>query len=563
MNAGHDDKNNAKYDEIINMEYKGSKRKNKMSREGRAAQFAPFAALTGFDDAIREAGKGFVAFLVASAVILSLLGGALGGGRKSISADSEEPFFTDVIDSGKFWFEPVYWGASNGIVMGYNDGTFGPGKQCTRAQMVTFIWRLAGKPEPSNKDNPFSDVKSSDYYYKACLWGSENGIVMGYNDGTFRPGNRCLRNQAVTFLWRFAGCPEPSSAESPFKDVKESDYFYKAVLWGSEMKIVAGYPEEGLFKPKGDCLRRQMVTFLHKFAKLALDGKIKTILSAAGLKADGSYNKDLMDDARNVEAPKMSSSMSVQNGLKIFWKAVDGYEVRYNVYRKTGSGEWKKIAEVTGTSYVDKDAKEETSYSYKVTATVCKGTESKDSNVLADVVYDKVNSYYSGFTDYCIGLMDTKGNDYSDGHTLVKYYEKPYLITDENGSFAGDGGVFMYRSKVVPYKTGASLSGMDCLGLQTFLARSYFKINLTQSRSQYKAGREISIDELRPGDLLCADPGYNPDHGYTYMYCGKDPDTGYDLVMTTNKRHGKLYMLYFDVAKFVADDDKCLRRITK
>jgi hypothetical protein len=549
-----------KYSEIIDMEYHGSRRKEKLSKDARGAQFAPFAALTGFDDSIKEAGKNLIAFIVCAALMLGIITGACSS--EVFAATEDLPFFSDVIDDSDFWFTPVYWGASNGIVMGYDDGTFGPAKQCTRAQMVTFIWRLAGKPEPKTKKSPFTDIKTSDYYYKACLWGNENKIVMGYDDHTFRPGNKCLRNQAVTFLWRFAGSPEPDTDKSPFEDVKKTDYFYKAVLWGAEQKIVAGYPEEGLFKPKGDCLRRQMVTFLYKFAKLASDKKIKPVSLSSKLTMKASYDQDQMKDARTIDTPQIIRGASVNGGLKIVWEEVMGYNVKYHLYRKDKSTDWKKIKTLSETSYVDKEVKAGTEYSYRITASVVKGSESPYSET-KKFKYSKVDSKYAGFTDYCIGLMDTKGNDYSDGSSLVKYYEKPYIQKDKDGSFAGDNGVFMYRSVKVPYKSGgASLKGMDCLGLQVFLAKSYFNINLTHSNKQYLAGKKISLDEIRPGDLLCAEKGYNPDHGYTYMYCGKDPETGYDLVMTTNKRHCKLYMIYFDVVAWDKDEDKCIRRIT-
>ena len=558
----NDTKVNEKYKDIIGREYKGSSRKNKMSPEARAAQFAPFAALTGFDDSIKEAGKNLLVFIVASAIALGLIV-SVPDPDAGVRAYGEGPFFKDVIDEGDFWFTPAYWGANNGIVMGYNDGTFGPEKQCTRAQMVTFIWRLAGKPEPQTEDSPFSDIKESDYFYKACLWGNENEIVMGYNDGSFRPGNKCLRNQAVTFLWRFAGKPEPETEESPFKDIKESDYFYKAVLWGVEKKIVAGYPSEGKFKPKGECLRRQMVTFLYKFARTATEGDITPISVASDLTMDAGYDKDQMADARTIDTPQILRVSSVTGGIKVVWEETEAYNVKYNLYRMEEDSDWDKIKTLTETSYLDKNVKNGNNYTYKLTASVVAGEESPESEEKS-CVYKKVDSMYAGFTDYCIGLMDTKGNDYSDGSTLVKYYEKEYIPKDEYGRFIGDGGVFMYRSKVVPYKSGGtSLKGMDCLGLQTFLAKSYFKISLTASRSQYLQGKKITAAEARPGDLLCADPGYNPDHGYTYMYCGKDPDTGYDLVMTTNKRHCKLYMIYFDLEAWDAADGKCIRRITK
>ena len=175
--------------------------------------------------------------------------------------------FNDVTNTKDFWFLPTYWGAAKEVVKGYNNETeFRPANECTRAQMVTFMWRLEGCPEPKAKTCKFSDVKKSNYFYKAVIWGNENGIVEGYKDGTFGPQKVCQRKHAVTFLWRLAGQPEPSSTKNKFKDVKTKDYFFKATLWASEKGILAGY-SDGTFKPDGKCLRRQMVTFLYKYNK--------------------------------------------------------------------------------------------------------------------------------------------------------------------------------------------------------------------------------------------------------------------------------------------------------
>ena len=180
-------------------------------------------------------------------------------------------YYKDVKDNTKFWFEPTYALTEKGVVKGYNNQTkFKPANKCTRAQMVTFIWRLAGSPEPETKECKFSDVKKSDYFYKACLWGNEKGIVEGYKDGTFGPQIVCARRHAVTFLWRLAGKPEPAGDKTKFtdvfKDIDEDDYFFKATIWATEQKIVAGY-SDNTFRPDGDCLRRQMVTFLYKYDK--------------------------------------------------------------------------------------------------------------------------------------------------------------------------------------------------------------------------------------------------------------------------------------------------------
>ncbi|MBO4459480.1 MAG: S-layer homology domain-containing protein [Clostridiales bacterium] len=173
--------------------------------------------------------------------------------------------YKDVTKTTDFWYKPTNYLTNLGVVKGYDNQTkFKPANECTRAQMVTFIWRLQGSPEPKAKICKFSDVKKSDYFYKAVLWGNENHIVEGYKNGTFGPQIVCARKHAVTFLWRLAGSPTKVTTKKTFSDVKKSDYFYTATLWASEKNILAGY-KDGTFKPNGDCLRRQMVTFLSKY----------------------------------------------------------------------------------------------------------------------------------------------------------------------------------------------------------------------------------------------------------------------------------------------------------
>ena len=175
--------------------------------------------------------------------------------------------YKDVTDSKDFWYVPTNYLTNAGVVKGYDDQTmFKPANKCSRAQMVTFIWRLKGEPEPKAKTCKFPDVKKTDYFYKACIWANENHIVEGYKNGTFGPQITCARKHAVTFLWRLAGKPETKSAKKKFDDVKTNAYYYKATLWASEKGILAGY-SDGTFKPDGDCLRRQMVTFLYKYGK--------------------------------------------------------------------------------------------------------------------------------------------------------------------------------------------------------------------------------------------------------------------------------------------------------
>ena len=180
--------------------------------------------------------------------------------------------YKDVTKTTDFWYKPTNYLTNQGVVKGYDNQTnFKPANVCTRAQMVTFIWRLQGSPEPKAKTCKFKDVKKSDYFYKAVIWGNENHIVEGYKNGTFGPQIVCARKHAVTFLWRLAGSPTDIHTKKTFSDVKKSDYYYTATLWASEKKILAGY-DDGTFRPDGDCLRRQMVTFLYKYDKF-VNGK--------------------------------------------------------------------------------------------------------------------------------------------------------------------------------------------------------------------------------------------------------------------------------------------------
>ena len=175
--------------------------------------------------------------------------------------------YKDVTDPEEFWYQPTYYLTGLGVVKGYDNQTlFKPANDCTRAQMVTFLWRLNGSPKPKTTKNPFTDVKKDDYFYNAVLWAVENKITTGTSQTTFSPKNVCSRAQTVTFLYRMAGSPSIGSAKNPFKDVKSSDYFYKPVIWAYVNNIVAG-SSDGTFKPQGKCLRRQMVTFLYKYDK--------------------------------------------------------------------------------------------------------------------------------------------------------------------------------------------------------------------------------------------------------------------------------------------------------
>ena len=172
--------------------------------------------------------------------------------------------FTDV-KPDKYYYGPVLWAVNHDpqITNGTSDTTFSPNKTCTRAQVVTFLWRAAGCPEPETTTTPFTDIKATAYYYKAVLWAVENGITAGTSATTFGPNKDCTRAQVVTFLWRNAGQPEPETTVNPFTDVKPTASYLKAVLWAVETGVTTG-TSDTTFSPAKTCTRAQVVTFLYR-----------------------------------------------------------------------------------------------------------------------------------------------------------------------------------------------------------------------------------------------------------------------------------------------------------
>ena len=170
--------------------------------------------------------------------------------------------FKDVKD-GTYYYNAVMWAVQNGITSGTSTTTFSPNDGCTRAQVVTFLWRAAGSPEPKTTSNPFADVPSGKWYSKAVLWAAEEGITAGTSATTFSPDATCTRGQIVTFLWRYEGQPSASTTVNPFKDVKAGAYYEKAVLWAAETGVTAG-TSDTTFSPDATCTRAQVVTFLYR-----------------------------------------------------------------------------------------------------------------------------------------------------------------------------------------------------------------------------------------------------------------------------------------------------------
>ena len=172
-------------------------------------------------------------------------------------------FFVDVFP-GDYYYDAVLWAAKNGITGGVDAAHFAPNATCTRAQVVTFLWRAAGSPAPKSSMMPFTDVPAGSYYETAVLWAAENGITGGTGNNAFSPDAACSRGQIVSFLWRALGSPAAGTV-NPFTDVAADAYYNTAVLWAAENGITGGTGNNA-FSPDADCTRAQIVTFLYRSA---------------------------------------------------------------------------------------------------------------------------------------------------------------------------------------------------------------------------------------------------------------------------------------------------------
>ncbi len=172
------------------------------------------------------------------------------------------PPFEDVEPDG-YYRDAVEWAVENGVTNGTSKTTFSPDKACTRAEAVTFLWRAKGEPEPKAAATRFSDVPADTWYSKAVAWAVETGVTNGFPDGSFRPNDTCTRAQIVTFLWRANNSPVPKDGGTCFPDVPADEWYSSSVAWAVETKVTNGFPD-GTFGLNDDCTRSQIVTFLYR-----------------------------------------------------------------------------------------------------------------------------------------------------------------------------------------------------------------------------------------------------------------------------------------------------------
>ena len=169
------------------------------------------------------------------------------------------------MDSGAYYNSAVSWAVANGVTQGTTATTFAPNASCTRGQMVTFLWRANGSPEPKSTATSFTDVKSGAYYEKAVAWAVENNVTTGTSSTTFSPDASVTRAQAVTFQWRAAGAPKAEGTNA-FADVSASAFYAPAVQWAVNAGVTTG-TSDTTFSPNSNCLRAQIVSFLYRAAK--------------------------------------------------------------------------------------------------------------------------------------------------------------------------------------------------------------------------------------------------------------------------------------------------------
>ena len=184
-------------------------------------------------------------------------------GKVSVKAEFVKTAPTSFVDvpANAYFTDAVKWAVDKGVTNGLSDTMFGPYASCTRAQIVTFLWRAAGSPEPKATTSAMTDLNPNAYYYKAVLWAIENGITNGMTETTFAPDATCTRGQSVTFLHR--ALKGTASGSANFTDVKSDTFYADAINWAVANNVTNG-TSNTTFSPNADCTRAEIVTFLYR-----------------------------------------------------------------------------------------------------------------------------------------------------------------------------------------------------------------------------------------------------------------------------------------------------------
>ena len=197
---------------------------------------------------------------------IAVTAAAAGGLPCTGGDDCPGKVFTDMPKKSNWAHDAIDWAVFTKVTSGMTKTTFGPSLTITRGQVVTFLWRAAGSPEPTTTKTEFKDLKKDGFYYKAVLWAVENGITNGVTKTAFDPGGNCTRGQIVAFLYRYAGSPEVDKSNSKFTDVKKGAFYEAAVAWAVATDVTAG-TSPTTFSPGASCTRAQTVTFLYRLVE--------------------------------------------------------------------------------------------------------------------------------------------------------------------------------------------------------------------------------------------------------------------------------------------------------
>ena len=190
-----------------------------------------------------------------------------------MESSEQDQKFEDVQDSSIWYYKPVYWAVRQKVTKGTSETAFSPDQSCTRAEIVTFLWRYFGQ-QNVDLSISFDDVSPEEYYYDAIRWAVENQITNGISPDIFSPDAFCTRAQMVTFIWRCAQTPESNEVSKSFSDVPENEYYAQAVRWALENHITYGVSDTE-FSPDSFCSRSEVVTFLYRSVQILGDVTIQ------------------------------------------------------------------------------------------------------------------------------------------------------------------------------------------------------------------------------------------------------------------------------------------------
>ena len=254
----------------------------------------------------------YFCILLVLAMMLALVPAAL----------AADPF--EDVQGSDFFYDAVRWAVDRGIVAGTSDTTFSPDEICTRAQVVAFLWRAKGKPEPKEKNSSFLDVEAGSYYEKAVAWAVEQGIVAGTSDVTFSPDEPCTYAHIITFLWRTNGSPEPDGSSWLTADWPES-WYKAAVAWADRGAMFEGEDEQ--FDPEAPCSRARTVVWLHRDA-VVYTGDVMRLMEAVSSGREIYLSPGTYDLSEWVEYIMEGQPWDTGNPAVTLMESGDGWEIR-------------------------------------------------------------------------------------------------------------------------------------------------------------------------------------------------------------------------------------------